>query len=133
MNWYEYLGTMLLLTGFSLLPIFAISIYAILINDIKRKKFFIFVGSLLSYGVIGIFSVATIPLEFIWNGVLNQLFCLSDKPNIICKAGHFALDYGYMILLLFWLLTSIYIVQILATKYWHSISRVTIEDQNANK
>ena len=106
-----------------MLPIFVISIYVLVNRDIQEKLFFIFVGSLLSYGVIGVFSVATIPIEFIWNGVINPLLCLSEKPNILCKAGHFILGYGYMVFLLLWVLASIYIAKYLATKYWDVISR----------
>ena len=82
MNWYEYLGTSLILTGISMLPVFGISIYALLNRDINEKLFFIFVGSLLSYGVIGLLSVAIIPIEFIWNGVINPLYCAPEKKKI---------------------------------------------------
>lgn len=133
MNWYEYLGTSLLLTVIAMLPIFVVSIYVLVNRDIQEKLFFIFIGSLLSYGVIGLLSVATIPIEFIWNGVIYPLLCLSDSPNIICKAGHFILDYGYMLFLLLWVLVSIYIAKYLATKYWDAVSSVKHESKNASK
>jgi hypothetical protein len=133
MNWYEYLGTSLLLTGISMLPIFALSIYVLVNRDIQEKPFFILVGSLLSYGVIGVLSVATIPIEFVWNGIISPLLCVSKNTNIICKVGHFILGYGYMGILLIWVFVSVFIIKYLVTKYWDVVSIVKSEIKNANK
>ena len=133
MNWYEYLGTSLILTGISMVPIFGISIYALLNRDINEKLFFIFVGSLLSYGVIGLLSVAIIPIEFIWNGVINPLYCAPEKKkNIICVVGHSLLGYGYMVLLLLWAASSFYIVRQLVASYWAVVSNVKHHKKTAN-
>ena len=108
-----------------MLPIFGIFIYAFVNRDINQKLFFLFVASLLSYGVIGLLSVATIPIEFIWNSVINPLFCAPEKKkNIICVVGHSILGYGYMVLLLLWAASSFYIVRQLAARYWAVVSNV---------
>jgi hypothetical protein len=128
MNWYEYLGSTVLYSIVALLPVICIFIYAVVNKNIDQKYFFVFVGSLLSYGMLVIFSIITIPMEFIWHGVVNPLICAPVQGSAsICKIGFFLLDYGMLFIVIPWVICTFLVLRELLIRYWDVIVRVRHE------